>query len=227
MKNVFITGGTGYIGSRLIKALVKQGGYSIKALVRKGSEHKLPDGCEAVPGDALDAESYWKLVPANSIFIHLVGVAHPSPSKKEQFRAIDLVSIREAVKAATEARVRHFVYLSVSQFRTRIMEDYQQVRAEGEKLVISMNIPASFVRPWYVLGPGHWWPVALWPFYRIASIIPSFREQALQLGLVTIGQMIETLCFTISHPPASGVDIYNVPDIKNISAITINLRPVL
>jgi len=45
MKNVFITGGNGYIGSGLIKALVKNGSFQIQALVRKGFESRLPVGC--------------------------------------------------------------------------------------------------------------------------------------------------------------------------------------
>src|SRR6476620_48211 len=97
MQNIFITGGTGYVGTRLIKALQNQE-YAIRALVRKGSENKLPQGCEMITGNALDASSYQNKIEPSSTFVHLIGVAHPSPSKKEQFRKIDLVSIQEQCK---------------------------------------------------------------------------------------------------------------------------------
>ncbi|MEP7109542.1 MAG: NAD(P)H-binding protein [Ferruginibacter sp.] len=58
MENIFITGSSGYIGTRLIKALLKEGNFPIQALVRKGSEKKLPPGCEIIIGDALDSGSY-------------------------------------------------------------------------------------------------------------------------------------------------------------------------
>ena len=154
MQRIFITGGTGYMGTRLIKAL-QNGEYHIRALARKGSENKLPPGCEMIVGNALDASSYQNKIEPSSTFIHLIGVAHPSPSKKEQFKAIDLVSIQEAAKAAVYAHAAHFIYLSVSQYPTKIMKDFQQVRAAGEELLLQTGLKTSFIRPWYVLGPGH------------------------------------------------------------------------
>ena len=57
MSNVFIAGGTGYIGQRLITRL-RERGHSVLALVRPGSERKLPNGCDVVLGNALDRATY-------------------------------------------------------------------------------------------------------------------------------------------------------------------------
>ncbi len=226
MQNIFITGGTGYIGSRLIKSLQKQGGFRIKALIRKGSEHKAPACCEIVSGNALEAISYQQHIERGSSFIHLVGVAHPSPSKKEAFKQIDLVSVQQAVKAAKYAGVNHFIYLSVSQYPSGIMRDYQLVRAEGETLLKESGIISTFIRPWYVLGPGHRWPVLLMPLYGIAKLFPSAREKAEKHGLVTINQMIETLVYSVQNPPAAN-DVYEVEDIKTIRPQKLLVRPVI
>ena len=53
MPTVFVTGGTGFMGRNLIVELLHRK-FTVRALVRHGSEHKLPHGCEAVQGDALD-----------------------------------------------------------------------------------------------------------------------------------------------------------------------------
>jgi uncharacterized protein YbjT (DUF2867 family) len=216
MPTIFITGGTGYIGSRLIKALLNTGDYHIKALVRTGSEHKLPPGCEIIYGNALDASTYEQSVTGTSVFVHLIGVPHPSPAKKEAFKKIDLVSVQQAAEIAKQGKPGHFVYVSVSQFPSNIMKDYQAVRSTGEELLSATGVKCSFVRPWYVLGPGHWWPVLLMPFYRIFSLVPSAREQVRQQGLVTINQMIATLVHAIKNPPTAQVRIYDVPDIREL-----------
>src|SRR5262249_5961242 len=134
--------------------------------------------------------------------------------KKIAFEQIDLVSIQEAIKAAKEAGVSHFIYLSVSQFPSGIMKDYQLVRAKGEELLLKNHIRSSFVRPWYVLGPGHWWPLLLTPFYAIAKLSPSLKEKAEKQGLVKIQHMINTLVYSIQHPPAVH-DVYEIRDIRS------------
>ena len=78
MRRVFVTGGTGYIGKRLIPALMDQG-HRVVALIRPGSGHKLPLGCTAVFGDAQDGTTYVEQVRPGDTFVQLVGVAHPAP----------------------------------------------------------------------------------------------------------------------------------------------------
>src|SRR5256714_12576786 len=131
--NVFVTGGTGYIGSRLVPLLANRN-HEIKALVRKESENKLPPGGHRVIGDALQMDSYMNHVRGSDTFVHLIGTPHPSPAKAKQFREVDLVSAQVAIKAARDAGVRHFIYLSVAQ-PAPIMKAFLEVRAQGEAMI--------------------------------------------------------------------------------------------
>jgi uncharacterized protein YbjT (DUF2867 family) len=212
--SVFVTGGTGYIGSRLVP-LLRRRSYEIKALVRGGSERKLPAGVIGVVGNALKIDSYTEHVRGADTFVHLIGVPHPSPAKARQFREIDLVSIQVAIKAAREAGVQHFVYLSVAH-PAPVMKEFIEVRSAGEQMIRESGINATFVRPWYVLGPGHWWPYAVLPVYWVLDQIPKTKESAARLGLVTIGQMLTALAWAVENPP-SGVQILDVPRIRELS----------
>jgi uncharacterized protein YbjT (DUF2867 family) len=211
MRNIFVTGGTGYIGRRLIPELIRRG-HTVRALVRPGSEKKLPGGAEPVTGDALDAATFARHVAPSDTFVQLVGVAHPSPSKAEEFRAIDLVSVRESVAAAREGGVRHFVYLSVAQ-PAPIMRDYVAVRAEGESLIRTLNIPATFIRPWYVLGPGHRWPYLVLPMYWLWSLSPKSRDTARRLYPVKLARVIDAIAGAIDRPP-DGVRVIEAPEMR-------------
>jgi uncharacterized protein YbjT (DUF2867 family) len=210
-KTIFITGATGYIGTRLIKRLIYKG-HRIIALVRKGSEHKVPAGAERITGDPFDADTFQQLIPAGCVFVQLLGVAHPSPKKAQQFKDIDLRSVKVSADAASNAGAAHFIYVSVAMEPSRLMEAYQQVRKEGEEYCMKKKLNCTFIRPWYVLGPGHWWPIILLPFYGLAELYPELRKKVRTKALVTIGQMLNALMKTVESAPLP----LRILEIKNI-----------
>lgn len=209
--NIFVTGGTGYIGGHLLPELIARG-HTVRALVREGSEAKLAQGAVPVRGNALDASTFRDLVAPGDTFVQLVGVAHPSPSKAAAFQRIDLASVRASVDAAKHAGVRHFIYLSVAQ-PAPVMRDYVAVRAEGERLLRESGIPSTFVRPWYVLGPTHRWPYAVLPLYWLAMLVPSSRATAQRLYPVKLRNVVRAIAGAVETPPA-GVRIIENPELR-------------
>jgi len=214
---VFVAGGTGYVGRPLIASLLEHG-HQVRALVRPGSEKKLPAGCQAIPGDALDAGSYAAQITPADTFVQLVGVSHPNPSKAAEFRKVDLASGRGAVAAAHAAGIRHFVYVSVAQ-PAPVMKAYIQARVECEAMIRQSGMNATILRPWYVLGPGHRWPYLVLPVYLLMELIPSTRAGATRLGLVTLDQLVRALLFAVASP-SHGVRVVEVPEIRVPGGLT-------
>lgn len=211
---VFITGGAGYLGRELIPQLLQRG-HSVRALVRPGSENKLPKGCDPIFGDALRHETFVdQIAPADS-FIQLVGVPHPSPAKAPQFRAVDLPAGMAGIRAAAEAGTRHFIYLSVAH-PAPIMKAYIEVRSQCEAAISAAALNATILRPWYVLGPGHRWPYVLIPLYKVMEALPPTRDGARRLGLVTLRQMVDALIQAVESP-VEGIRTMEVPDIQAAS----------
>src|SRR5689334_5148408 len=139
-RRVFISGATGYVGSRVARELISRG-WTVRALTRRGSQSKLPTQCEAVIGNALEAFTFSPAVGGCGTFIHLVGTPHPAPWKGEQFRAVDLVSLKASVDAARRAGVAHFIYMSVAH-PAPIMKDYIAVRTECEQYIRDSGLTA-------------------------------------------------------------------------------------
>ena len=208
---VFIAGGTGYIGVRVVARLLERG-HRVRALVRAGSAAKVPPECEIVAGDPFDQTTFRDAIAPATSFVQLVGVPHPSPSKAQQFREIDLRSAVASIAAARTAAIEHFVYVSVAQ-PAPVMKAYQSTRAEAERALAASGLRHTIVRPWYVLGPGHRWPYALLPLYWLMERLPSTRDAANRLGLVTLQQMVDTLVHAVENPPARS-RIVEVPEIR-------------
>jgi uncharacterized protein YbjT (DUF2867 family) len=207
-----VTGGTGYIGRPLIDALLQRS-WRVHALVRRGSESKLAPDVSPIIGNVLDESTFATAIPPAATVVHLVGTPHPNPSKAAEFQRVDLASIKAVATAAERTRARHIVYVSVAH-PAPVMRAYIAVRQQGEALVRASGIPATILRPWYVLGPGHYWPYALLPAYAILRRLPSTRATAERLGLVTRAEMVAALVRGVETPPAEGVRIVEVPEIR-------------
>ncbi len=178
---IFVTGGTGYIGQHLIPALLARG-HRVRALARQESLNRVPAGATTVVGDALQVDS-------------VTAAIRPGDT--------DLASIRATVSAAKQVGISHLIYLSVAQ-PAPIMQAYLWVRALGESIILEARVTATIVRPWYVLGPGRRWPKAIVPLYKIAEMIPATRATLERLGLVTIEQMVNAIVYALENPPAPG-----------------------
>jgi uncharacterized protein YbjT (DUF2867 family) len=212
---IFITGGTGYMGSRLIPLLLDRG-HSVTAVVRETAKARVATGANIVVADPLREDSYTTAIGSADAFVHLIGTPHPSPAKAKEFREVDLVSIRVAVKAALDAGIGHFIYLSVAH-PAPMMHAFIAVRSQGEEMIRASGMNATFLRPWYVLGPGHRWAYALLPFYWICERLPSTRESARRLGLIRLRQMLNALVWSVENPP-TGVRILGVLEMRKLAA---------
>jgi uncharacterized protein YbjT (DUF2867 family) len=163
-------------------------------------------------GDVLDSSTYQDSVPARSTFVHLVGTPHPAPWKGEQFRAVDLVSLEQSVAAAKRAGVAHFIFVSVAH-PAPVMKAYIDVRMRCERMIEESGMNGTILRPWYVLGPGHYWPYALIPVYKIMESIPKTRDFAIRLGLVTHRQMVNALAAAVAAD-RTGIRVLETADIR-------------
>ena len=105
-----------------------------------------------------------------------------------------------AIAAARAAEVPRFLYVSVAQ-PAPIMKHSLAVRAECEAAMTAAGLSPTILRPWYILGLGHWWPSLLVPLYKLLERVPPTEDAARRLGLVTIEQMLTAMVWCIEHPP--------------------------
>jgi uncharacterized protein YbjT (DUF2867 family) len=218
-RSILVTGATGYLGRALI-ASARRRGHHLKALVRAETAHPLPPDVPQVTGSPFAIADLERALSPGDTLVHLIGTPRPNPRKAKQFREVDLASAEIAARAAARVGAAHLVYVSVAH-PAPVMHAYIEARTQAEAAFRATGIPLTILRPWYVLGPGHWWPMVLLPLYKVLEAVPSKRAVALRLGLVTHAQMINALLCAIEEGP-QGIRVIEVPEIRGMKTDSSN-----
>jgi len=166
---ILLTGGTGFIGSRIVRALRVED-RAVRALVRdSGDAGRLQAlGCDTIVGDMTDAASLRAAVEGCDTVIHLVAILQGKPS---EFDRVMTEGTRDLVSAAKQAGVRRFVLMSALGFdeQTKDLVPYYRAKWQMEQDVKASGLEHVIFRPSFVFGPGGG---AIEQFKKIAKLAP-------------------------------------------------------
>lgn len=140
MQQILVTGGTGTLGRHLVP-LLRDAGANVRVLSRRN--HEAEKGIEFVTGDLATGAGIAAAVEGTAIIVHCAG------SQKG-----DEVKTRHLVQAATQAGVRHLVYISVvgadripiTSGLDRLMFGYFGAKRAAEQIVASSGLPWTTLR---------------------------------------------------------------------------------
>lgn len=144
-----ITGGTGFVGGRLID-LALAAGHEVRALTRRPQQAR--GGVTWVEGALDQPGSLLALASGADAVIHVAGVINaPDPAG---FEAGNVTGTSAMLAAAEEAGVRRFAHVSSLAAREPKLSIYGATKAGSEALVAASGLSSAIVRPPAVYGPG-------------------------------------------------------------------------
>ena len=168
---ILVTGGTGFVGPRVIHAL-RAASKDVRALVRSPGSQRVTTlkswGVEVVEGDATDPASLRRAVEGCETVVHLVAIIQGSPS---DFERVMSAATRDLVTAARDVGVSRFLLMSalgVSE-RTKDLVPYYRAKWEMERTVREAGIEHVIFRPSFIFGERGG---ALEQFKRLARLSP-------------------------------------------------------
>ncbi|MCV7155251.1 NAD(P)H-binding protein [Mycolicibacterium pyrenivorans] len=147
-----VTGATGYIGSRLVPALIERG-HEVRAMARtpdKLSGAPWRDRAEVVRGDLTDPESLTAAFQGIDVVYYLV---HSMGTSKD-FVAEEARSARNVVTAAKSAGVRRVVYLSGLHPQGVELSRHLSSRTEVGEILIDSGVETLVLQAGIVVGSG-------------------------------------------------------------------------
>ena len=179
MAKVLLTGGTGFIGPRVVQAL-RAREHEVRALVRS-TERAAPIaglGAELVSGDVTDPASVRAAAEGCTHVVHLVSIIKGRP---QDFDRVMAQGTRNVVAAAKDASVERFVLMSAlgTGETTKDVVPYYAAKWAMEQEVVRSGLGHTIFRPSFVFGRGGALPTFMKQvrYSPVVSVIGSGKQR--------------------------------------------------
>jgi NADH dehydrogenase len=167
-----VTGGTGFVGPRVVHAL-RSRDLPVRALARRPAREETLRSwnVELVQGDMTDPESLKRAVDGVDTVVHLVAIRQGT---REDFQRLMVQGTRDLLDAAKAAGVRRFVLMSAlgTTEETKDLVPYFGAKGDEEHDVKASGLPFVIFRPSFIFGRG-------------GGILPTFAKLA-RIGPATV-----------------------------------------
>jgi len=150
---VAVTGGTGFLGRRVVALLVERGD-TVRLLARRPWATNVPrgEGVTTVTGRLEDPPSLDALMEGATHVVH--AAASIGSIDPEELHRTNVEGTRNVVEAAERARIKRFVHVSSVAAEWRPDALYGASKKAAEDVVAATDVPWVMLRPPVILGPG-------------------------------------------------------------------------
>jgi nucleoside-diphosphate-sugar epimerase len=200
MTRAFVTGGTGFLGSRVIAALSRKNIPAV-ALDRSGSlagKSDVSSGVEAVKADLLQPELYRQALAKTDVVLHLAALTGRA-TEQEHFR-VNAEGTETLVKESRQAGVQRILFVSsiATKFPDKTRYYYALAKRRAEEAVRDSGLRFTIIRPTIIIGPGS--PI-LSALEKLAAmpVIPIFGNGRALVQPIYVDDVAEYIMEIVQH----------------------------
>jgi NADH dehydrogenase len=204
---VLVTGGTGFVGTRVCRALIARG-WMPRLLVREGSEGKIPPDvrrrCRITTGDVADPESVVNAAQGTDAIVHLVGIIREFPEKGITFEKLHVAATRNVIEAAKYWKIPRLVHMSSLGARAGSPVAYFDSKGRAEEMVRSSGLDWTVFRPSVIFGEGDGFLSRVKEIVSKLPVVPVPGDGRYELQPVWVGDVARGFAEALSKPESVG-----------------------
>ena len=204
--SIMVTGATGFIGSRLISELTRNG-YSVVGMSRK----KIPDGNNTryVQADVFDKKSLQKSLQGIEVAYYLLHSMEGSKDQWKEFASRERLQAQNFLQAATESGVKRIIYLGGLVNDSLGLSPHMRSRKEVGEILSSGNIAVTELRASLIIGAqGGSYAMLRYLVERLPLMVcPSWVKSLAQP--IAVDDVVQYLVGCMEHSETAG-KIYEI-----------------
>jgi NADH dehydrogenase len=232
---VLVTGGTGFVGQEVVRALHLQ--HDVRVLVRN-PEAPAAKRLEAEyyarlhRGDVLEGLTLGQAMHETDAVIHLVGII--SEAGQQTFENLHVRATENIIKAARLAGTGRIVHMSALGTRSNANSRYHQTKWRAEQLVSESGMNWTIMRPSIIYGPHDHFVNLFARMAKFSPVLPVFGAGETKLQPVAVEDVAQCFAGALRQPRSYGqtLDVcgperFTMPELLRIICRTINRkRPI-
>lgn len=205
MAVVLVAGGTGFIGSHVVRSLI--GEHRVIVMSRNpGRPHpNLPGGIEVRRGDVGEPASLPDaLAGVDCLVISIQFPNHPveNPRKGYTYEKVDGEGTTRLAEAARKAGVKRLIYLSGAGTREGRTEPWFRAKLKAERAIRESGIPYTIIRPSWIYGPEDRSLNKFATFARLLPFVPVIGDGKGRIRPVFVGDVARAVAESLRHEAA-------------------------
>jgi uncharacterized protein YbjT (DUF2867 family) len=225
---LLVTGGTGFVGTHLVNALVRRG-HEVAVLARHAerARNRYNRPVEPRRGDVLDAASLPAAIAGRDAVIHLVGIIHEKGN--QTFDRMHREAVENVVAAMSANGVRRLLHMSAVGAAEDSPSEYGRTKAAGERAVRGSRLDWTIFRPSIVFGPGDGFVSLLAPIVdKNPLFIPVIGNGRTRFQPVSVYDVARVFGDALGNPDTVGKTFeLGGPDIFTLDEIYREIATVL
>jgi len=197
--NIFVTGGTGFVGREIVRQLHGIG-HRVRCLVRDADRAKavLPSSVALHPGDLMDPDCLADGVKGCQAVIHLVGII--VEKGRSTFERVHVQGTQDLVAAAARGEIRQFIHMSALGSRADAPSRYHQTKYRAEQIVIGSGMDWTLFRPSVIFGPGDRFVNLLARIIQSSPVVPVIGRGETKIQPISVRNVASCFALAVGNP---------------------------
>lgn len=200
--DIFIAGGTGFVGGHLRSVLLEKG-HTIRLLCHRRTA-VAANGLQTVEGDATRPETWSAALRGCDAAINLIGIIREFPNRGVTFDRLHVQATQSIIDSCRKAGIKRYLHMSALGARPEAASAYHRTKYLAEERVRNSGLYFTIFRPSIIFGPKDDFVNKLAGFIRTYPAVPVIGDGSYRLQPIAADDVARCFAESLQMPGTIG-----------------------